>query len=292
MKTIADRLKKGMALRGLKQSDLAAKTGISKGALSSYVSGKYEPKQQNIYKISKALDVNEAWLMGLDVSMERNILVNDPGLNEILIKISEKLDVPIKELEKEFLYDRYEIPTEITESNILAFIEKRFQQKKREIHELTVLLNRYPDSSVKPLAILCKKERIEKDLTERFVSKNSNIDLNEYLEFENNNVNIGADKIINILTTLDFTVPYIIGFLTGVLFDKTDIDRTNQVIDEMFIDNEIINKFMKLFIELDSEQVDLLKEEMEKMVGHDKLPDDRSVNKLIEVLAELQDSND
>ncbi len=72
MKTIAERIKEGMELRQLKQSDLAEKTGISKGALSSYISGRYVPKQNNIYLISKALDVNEAWLMGNDISFTRN----------------------------------------------------------------------------------------------------------------------------------------------------------------------------------------------------------------------------
>ena len=72
MGTTAQRIKEGMEIRGLKQSDLVEKTGISKGALSSYVSGRYVPKQNNIYLISKALNVNEAWLMGADVPMERN----------------------------------------------------------------------------------------------------------------------------------------------------------------------------------------------------------------------------
>ena len=72
MKTISDRIKEGMALRNLKQADLVELTGISKGALSSYISGRYIPKQNNIYLIAKALNVNEAWLMGSDVSMARN----------------------------------------------------------------------------------------------------------------------------------------------------------------------------------------------------------------------------
>lgn len=72
MKTTADRIRDGMQLRGLKQADLAEKTGISKGALSSYISGRYVPKQNNTYLIARALDVNEAWLMGADVPMERN----------------------------------------------------------------------------------------------------------------------------------------------------------------------------------------------------------------------------
>lgn len=72
MKTIAERIKEGMEIRQLKQTDLVEKTGISKGALSSYISGRYQPKQNNIYLIAKALDVSEAWLMGVDVPMERS----------------------------------------------------------------------------------------------------------------------------------------------------------------------------------------------------------------------------
>lgn len=71
MDTISDRIKQGMELRNLKQVDIIEKSGINKGALSSYISGKYAPKQNNIYKIAKALNVNESWLMGYDVPIER-----------------------------------------------------------------------------------------------------------------------------------------------------------------------------------------------------------------------------
>lgn len=72
MKAFADRLKKGMELRNLRQADIVEKTGINKGALSSYLSGRYEPKQNNVFLLAKVLDVNEAWLMGADVPMDRN----------------------------------------------------------------------------------------------------------------------------------------------------------------------------------------------------------------------------
>ena len=41
--------------------------------MSHYVKGKYEPKQDAIYKIAKALDVSEMWLWGYDCKMERPI---------------------------------------------------------------------------------------------------------------------------------------------------------------------------------------------------------------------------
>ena len=71
MATISQRISEALSLRNMRQSELVEKTGITKSALSCYISGKYQPKQNNIYLMAKALHVNEAWLMGLDVPMER-----------------------------------------------------------------------------------------------------------------------------------------------------------------------------------------------------------------------------
>lgn len=66
-----DRIKEAMEIREIKQSELVEKTGIDKGQMSSYLSGKYKPKQGNLERIANALFVDEAWLMGYDVPMER-----------------------------------------------------------------------------------------------------------------------------------------------------------------------------------------------------------------------------
>lgn len=71
-KTCAERLQEAMELRNMKQVDLINATGIKKSALSQYVSGKILPRQNNIYKLALALNVNEAWLMGYDVDIKRN----------------------------------------------------------------------------------------------------------------------------------------------------------------------------------------------------------------------------
>ncbi|MBQ9913081.1 MAG: helix-turn-helix domain-containing protein [Clostridia bacterium] len=60
-------MKEALSLRGMKQSELVKLTGIGKSSISTYLSGEYEPKQRNIYKIAQALNVSEAWLMGYDV---------------------------------------------------------------------------------------------------------------------------------------------------------------------------------------------------------------------------------
>ena len=70
MATTSERLREIMSIRNMKQVEIIERTGISKGALSSYISGHYVPKQDNIYKLAEALNVNPAWLMGLDVPME------------------------------------------------------------------------------------------------------------------------------------------------------------------------------------------------------------------------------
>ena len=68
---IKERIKQGLEIREITQTQLATKANIDKGQLSSYISGKYKPRQNNIDALAKALNVNEAWLMGFDVPMER-----------------------------------------------------------------------------------------------------------------------------------------------------------------------------------------------------------------------------
>ena len=65
------RLKEAMQIRQMKQVDLARATGLGKGGISNYVTGRYEPKSDIISKLAKALNCSEMWLWGYDVPMER-----------------------------------------------------------------------------------------------------------------------------------------------------------------------------------------------------------------------------
>ena len=65
------RLKEAMRIRKMKQVDLVRATGLAKGGISNYVTGRYEPKSDVISKLAKALDCSEMWLWGYDVPMER-----------------------------------------------------------------------------------------------------------------------------------------------------------------------------------------------------------------------------
>ena len=66
------RIKEALKYRDMTQSELSIKTGISDSKISSYVSGRYEPRSDGIELLAKALRVNPAWLSGFDVPMERN----------------------------------------------------------------------------------------------------------------------------------------------------------------------------------------------------------------------------
>ena len=65
MGSFAQRLRDAMQSAGLKAVDLHERTGISKASISEYLSGNYEPKQKNVYRLAEALHVAPSYLMGL-----------------------------------------------------------------------------------------------------------------------------------------------------------------------------------------------------------------------------------
>lgn len=78
--TTSERLNQILSDRHIRQIDIieAAKpysdkynVKLNKNDLSQYVSGKTEPGQRKLSILGMALNVNEAWLMGYDVPMER-----------------------------------------------------------------------------------------------------------------------------------------------------------------------------------------------------------------------------
>ena len=70
-KKMGERIQYALKVRGMKQIDLAKKTGLSRASISQYISGRNDAKQTNTYLMAEALDVSPFWLMGLDVEMSR-----------------------------------------------------------------------------------------------------------------------------------------------------------------------------------------------------------------------------
>lgn len=97
-KNTAIRLKEIMNTRGIRQVDILNLTipyckkynvKMNKSDISQYCSGKTEPNQEKLFILGSALNVNEAWLMGYDVPIERNdyedqnIMMRDAELEDI-----------------------------------------------------------------------------------------------------------------------------------------------------------------------------------------------------------------
>lgn len=85
---VPDRLREAMADAGKKQADLVRETGLDKGSISSYLSGKYLPKDKAIAALARCLNVSEMWLWGYDVPKVRT---EEQKKNDTLVDVVSKL---------------------------------------------------------------------------------------------------------------------------------------------------------------------------------------------------------
>ena len=72
IESCAKRIRKALSIRNMTQSELCRRTKIATSAMSEYLRGLYDPKQDKIYLMSEALNVDPVWLMGFDVPMEKD----------------------------------------------------------------------------------------------------------------------------------------------------------------------------------------------------------------------------
>lgn len=137
----AIRLRKAMDIRNMKQIELSEKTKIGKSAISQYLSGKVVPKQDKIYLMAQVLNVNEGWLMGYDVPMEKE--------NHIQLTKKDKKEI-----------DDYidEMRTELLQSSTLLF-----DGQPAEEEDIEAILN-----AMKIGAELVKKKNKEKYIPKKY----------------------------------------------------------------------------------------------------------------------------
>ena len=82
------RLNELMSYFGIKQSDMAKRTGLPKSALSMYINGNRQPRQDKLTIIADCYGVSEAWLMGYDVTMfKKDESNNEVDLGNILTEL-------------------------------------------------------------------------------------------------------------------------------------------------------------------------------------------------------------
>ena len=74
-----ERIRELMQFYGINQTELCKRTGILKSALSNYLNGDREPRQDQISAIADPFNINPAWLMGYDVPMQMPASAPDPA---------------------------------------------------------------------------------------------------------------------------------------------------------------------------------------------------------------------
>lgn len=116
--TFANRLKLALRIRKIKQADLSKKTGINKSLISSYLTGTFKPKQDKLTLLAKALKVQESWLMGFNVEMDRKNESHDSNIIDSLK--SEEQD----EILKKYLNVKNKL-TKDDKETILFILDKR-----------------------------------------------------------------------------------------------------------------------------------------------------------------------
>lgn len=146
MDEIKDRLALALKIKEKSAKDLSDLTNIPKSSISQYMSGYAKPKSDRIHSIAKALHINEAWLLGYDVPMDKSDI--------------------IKQLESiNMIFDDYfplhyctnlsaGSPTELFEAepDAVVYVPIKFQNRQKRLHAFQVngtsMNNVIPDGSI------------------------------------------------------------------------------------------------------------------------------------------------
>ncbi len=70
--TFPGRLREAMNAKGIKAAALAARTGLSRAAISQYLSGQHTPSESRLALLAEVLDVSVDWLSGKELTPAGN----------------------------------------------------------------------------------------------------------------------------------------------------------------------------------------------------------------------------
>lgn len=146
MDEIKDRLALALKIKEKSAKDLSDLTKIPKSSISQYMSGYAKPKSDRIHSIAKALHINEAWLLGYDVPMDKSDII--------------KQLEPINMIFDDYFPLNYctnlsaGSPTELFEAepDSVVYVPIKFQNRKKRLHAFQVngtsMNNVIPDGSI------------------------------------------------------------------------------------------------------------------------------------------------
>jgi len=95
-----DRLKEARIAKGLKQTELSEKIGLSKNAVSNYENGSSNPNVDVLYKIFEVLEIDPNFLFQDEVPTYNTILTSN---EKWLIEQYRKLNVSGQKMQNEYI---------------------------------------------------------------------------------------------------------------------------------------------------------------------------------------------
>lgn len=127
MNKFSERLKFVLNEKHIKAIELSQKTGISKSSISDWINGRYEAKQDKIFLIAEALGVNEGFLLGLDVPMDKTFEnTGDSTTLQKIVSTASELN-------------------EFRKMNVLEFAKIQVKEQHNATSNSTISLRKYRD---------------------------------------------------------------------------------------------------------------------------------------------------
>lgn len=133
-----NRIAEALRIRNMKQVELAEKTGLSKASINSWLRHRWQPKQDALLKMAKALDVSEMWLAGYDVPMDRPAEQKKADvLTDALLSMRDDMNISYSVVRMSNDEDFKDLVIDITKLNnaniqrIKAYVEQLVETKNK-----------------------------------------------------------------------------------------------------------------------------------------------------------------
>lgn len=230
------------------------------------------------YRLSKTLGVHQTtvknWLDG-----------NSKPRTEYMEKIAEHFGVSIDYLMGNSEAPLAEVITAFT--NIKKEAMEDDDTLERLIKKLDKLIDYDSMTTWNYLSTICRNERIEQDLTERYVAQLSNIPLPDYLDFEMGKAVLSPQKAISILKALGIKPGPALSYLEGYMVANMKEGHEKEAfLDEDCSEAEkLINKIMLEITELDLDTLEMI---MKEIKAHNSKSGNNDSAKFEKALVELK----
>lgn len=230
----AQRLRELMEDKGITAYRLAKKLNVHQTTVKNWLEGNSRPRAGYMEELADYFEVSIDYLMGYN---------DDPNY-----MLQSRLDLREPSIKKQ------------------ASSSAKYESIEEQVSQLNILIKYDPDEILSSLSKLCRNERIEQDLTERYIAKAANISLDSYLLFESGNNNLSSDQIISVLTALNLNVFSTLNILRGIVaaFLKKNNQDPKEFINEIE-DDEIIIEASELLYSMDSDTLRYALSELKRL---------------------------